>query len=153
MKRTTAALAALLLALGATGCANRATAKVDPSANLAGLKTMHVVKLPEESAGISTMIADDLRRRGYRVTESTNKTSDADALVTYWDRWMWDITMYLLELTVTIRDSKTEFPLAEGNSMHTSLTRLSPPAMVNEVMGNIFTEAAKGTKETPGGQP
>jgi hypothetical protein len=28
-----------------------------------------------------------------------------------------------------------------GNSMHTSLTRKSPPEMVDEVMGNIFKEA------------
>lgn len=141
MKRYSIAIAVALLAASLTGCANRATAKVDPSANLAALKTMHVVKIPEESAGVSELIADNLRKRGYTVTASTEKVADADALVTYVDRWMWDITMYMIELTVTIRDGKTEFPLAVGNSMHTSLTRKSPPEMVDEVMGNIFTEA------------
>jgi hypothetical protein len=133
--------AAVLLAASSTGCANRATAKVDPSADLASIKTMHVVKIPEETAGIDALIADDLRRRGYSVTQGTEKPSNVDATVTYIDRWMWDITMYLLELTVTIRDGKTEFPLATGNSMHTSLTRKSPPEMVDEVMNNIYKEA------------
>jgi hypothetical protein len=55
---------------------------------------------------------------------------------------MWDITMYMLELTITIRDPKTDFPIATGNSFHTSLTRLSPKDMVNEVIENIY----KGTK-------
>lgn len=124
-----------------SGCANRASAKVDPSANLGAMKTIHVVKIPEETAGINTLIADDLRSRGYTVSTSTEKVSNADAIVTYVDKWMWDITMYLLELTVTIREPQTEFPLATGNSLHGSLTRLSPPEMVNEVMNNIFKEA------------
>lgn len=141
MKTFGIVMAVALFAASATGCANRATAKVDPSANLSALKTMHVVKVPEESAGVSDLIADDLRKRGYTVSTSTEKVTDVDALVTYVDRWMWDITMYMIELTVTIRDGKTEFPLAVGNSMHTSLTRKSPPEMVDEVMGNIFKEA------------
>lgn len=134
-------LAACLSLALLSGCANRASAKVDPSANLSALKTVHVVKIPEETAGINTLIADDLRSRGYTVSTSTEKVSNADAIVTYVDKWMWDITMYLLELTVTIREPLTDFPLATGNSLHGSLTRLSPPEMVNEVMGNIFKEA------------
>lgn len=137
-------LAALLVVTTQlTGCANRATAKVDPSADLQSIKTVHVVKIPEENANLSTLIADRLRTQGYQVSTGTDKPGNVDALVTYVDRWMWDITMYLLELTVTIRDSKNEFPLATGNSMHTSLTRLSPKEMVDEVLGNIFKEAKK----------
>jgi len=62
----------------------------------------------------------------------------ADAVVTYVDKWQWDITMYLLELTVTIRNPTNNYPLATGNSFHTSLTRKSPQEMVDEVMTNIF---------------
>jgi hypothetical protein len=142
MKKLGLVLAVWLVAVSLTGCANRATARIDPSANLASMKTMHVVKIPEESAGISTLIADDLRRRGYTVSTGTEKSSNVDGIVTYVDRWMWDITMYLLELTVMIRDPRTEFPMATGNSLHGSLTRQSPPEMVDEVMNNIF----KGVK-------
>ena len=134
-------LAALIMSVTTlTGCANRATAKVDPSTDLRAMKTMHVVKIPDETSGISTLIADDLRRRGYSVTEGTDKPNDVNAIVTYVDRWMWDITMYLLELTVTIREPKTDFPVATGNSLHGSLTRMSPKEMVDEIMGNIFKE-------------
>jgi hypothetical protein len=143
MRKLGLVLAVCLAAVSLTGCANRATARIDPSANLASMKTMHVVKIPEESAEISTLIADDLRRRGYTVSTSTEKSANVDAIVTYVDRWMWDITMYLLELTVMIRDPGTEFPMATGNSLHGSLTRQSPPEMVDEVMNNIF----KGVKQ------
>lgn len=140
MKRIASLLLLFLFAISLTGCANRATAKVDPTADLKSMKTMHVVKIPNETAEIDRLIADDLRRRGYTVTTGTEKPGSVDAVVTYVDKWMWDITMYLLELTITIREPKTDFPLATGNSLHGSLTRKSPPEMVEEVMGNIFKE-------------
>lgn len=144
MKKKLIRVAALLLvAQLLAGCANRATARVDPSADLPALKTMHVVKLPEEDGGVNNLIADKLRSKGYTVTTSTEKPSSVDALVTYVDRWWWDITMYMIELTVTIREPKTDFALASGNSLHGSLTRKSPTEMVEEVVENIFMEAKK----------
>lgn len=136
--------AAILAAALTSGCAvNRATATVDPSANFSAVKSMHVVKIPEDSRAINELIAGKLRDRGYAVTTGTEKKSAADALVTYADKWMWDITMYMLELTITIRDPKNDFPLATGNSFHTSLTRKSPNEMVDEVLGNIFKDVKK----------
>lgn len=126
-----------------TGCAvNRATGSVDPSTNLSALKTMYVKKIPAEDGGTNELIAEKLRSKGVTVTTGTDTPpSNIDAVVTYVDRWMWDITMYMLELTVTIRDPKTDFPMATGNSFHTSLTRLSPKEMVNEVVDNIYKGA------------
>ena len=123
-----------------TGCAvNRATGSVDATTDLKSLKTMHVVKIPEDSGETNVLIAEKLRSKGVTVTTGTEPApSNIDAVVTYVDRWMWDITMYMLELTVTIRDPKSNFPLATGNSYHTSLTRLTPKEMVNEVVDNIY---------------
>ena len=145
MKKLTTLLAVLAtVAAMTTGCAiNRATATVDPSANLGGLKTIHVAKVSNDDNGINVLIADKLRSRGYVVTTGTEKPPTADAIVTYVDRWRWDITMYLLELTVTIRDPKNDYPLASGKSYHTSLARKSPTEMVDEVLDNIFKEAKK----------
>ena len=125
------------------GCAiNRATATVDPSANLSAMKTMYVKKFADDNANTNVLIADKLRGKGVSVTTGSEAPpSDVDAVVTYVDKWMWDITMYMLELTITIRDPKTDFPLASGNSFHTSLTRLSPKEMANEVVDNIYKGA------------
>ena len=136
-----AALLGLITVL-TTGCAvNRATGSVDPSANLSSLKTMYVKKIPADD-NTYELIADKLRSKGISVTTGTEApATNVDAVVTYIDKWMWDITMYMLELTITIRDPKTDFPLATGNSFHTSLTRLSPKEMVNEVVENIYKGA------------
>ena len=139
-------LAALLglITLLNTGCAvNRATASVDPGTNLAALKTMYVKQIPEDDHTYK-LIADKLRSKGVNVTTGTTAPpSGIDAVVTYIDKWMWDITMYMLELTITLRDPQNDFPLATGNSFHTSLTRLSPTEMVNEVVENIYKGGTK----------
>ncbi|MFZ2971218.1 MAG: hypothetical protein WA049_01155 [Ferribacterium limneticum] len=143
MKKAMKLLALLgLVVTLSTGCAvNRATANVDPSANLSSLKTMYVKRVAEDD-NTYKLVADKLRTKGVTVSTGTEAApSGVDAVVTYIDKWMWDITMYMLELTITIRDPKTDFPLATGNSFHTSLTRLSPTEMVNEVVDNIYKGA------------
>lgn len=101
---------------------------------------MYVKKIPEDDTTYS-LLADKLRSKGVNVTTGAETPpADVDAVVTYIDKWMWDITMYMLELTVFIREPKTDFPLAVGNSLHTSLTRLSPKEMVDEVIDNIYKE-------------
>lgn len=127
-----------------SGCAvNRATGNVDPSVDLPALKTMYVRRIPADE-GTYVLIADKLRTKGVVVSTGVELPPDnVDAVITYIDKWFWDITMYMLELTIVIRDPKTDFPLATGNSYHTSLTRLSPQEMVNEVIDNIYKAGKK----------
>jgi hypothetical protein len=137
--------AAAVLSVLASGCAvNRASANVDPTANLDKLKTVQVKKLEGEDGTIQKLIAANLSKRGLQVSDDSKPPEmKVDAVVTYVDKWMWDMTMYLLELTVTVRDPQTNYPLATGNSYHTSLTRKSPSEMVDEVLVNIFNEPRK----------
>ena len=118
------------------GCAiNRATATVDQTTDLSKLKIFYVRKYSEDTRNTNILIADKLTEMGFNVSDTE---TDVDATVTYVDKWFWDITFYLLELTITLRDPKTDFPLATGNSVHTSLSRKSPEGMVDEVLTNIF---------------
>lgn len=118
------------------GCAvNKATATIDPTVDISGLKVFHVKKYSEDTRGTNLIIENKLKEMGFQVSE--NET-DVDAELTYIDKWFWDITFYMLELTVSLRDPKTDFPLATANSMHTSLTRKSQEGMADEVLTNIF---------------
>ncbi len=135
-----------IIAVFMSGCAvNRATATLDPTADLAGIKSIYVTKLAADGRGINLLITKKLTDMGYQASTgiSVDIPQNANVVVTYEDRWMWDITMYMLELTVTIREPKTEFPLASGNSFHTSLTRKSPEEMVDEVINNIFSKGKR----------
>jgi hypothetical protein len=130
----------MLLALSATtGCAvNRTSALLMADADLSKVKTIYVVHAPDDGRQIDQELKTAFEKRGFvAVTGPELKAPyPQDAVVTYVDKWMWDITMYMLELTVTVRDPKN-FPLATGNSLHTSLTRKSPSEMADEVVSNI----------------
>src|SRR5437868_4005031 len=81
-----------MLALS-SGCAvNRATSDVASDADIGKYKSFYVVKLPADERGTDKLIAENLRKRGFSATtgpQPESRPADADALVTYADRWMW----------------------------------------------------------------
>lgn len=140
MKRIVPVLALIGVMSLMTGCAvNRASGNLSPGTDLSKIKTAYVVKHDKDKNNINQIIKTKLESRGYVVTTGPELPTPyaADMSVTYIDKWMWDITMYMIELTVNFRDPKTNFPIATGNSYHTSLTRKSPDEMVEEVLTNI----------------
>ena len=139
MKRILLALSFCTVLLFNTGCAvNRATASADPSLRWDTIKSLHVKKLEGEDGSVRKLLVDKFRSSGFAVTTDPDPAGQPDMFVTYRDRWMWDLTMYLLELTVSLHDPKTDVAVASGNSLHTSLTRKSPKEMVDEVVDNIL---------------
>jgi hypothetical protein len=138
------------LSLLAAGCSNYATATLSPGVDLSGVKTFYVVHQPRDTHNLHYLIRDRIVKEGFTAVagpESERSSHRVHSVITYVDRWVWDITLYLLELTVTLRDADNNFPLAVGNSYHTSLTRKSSEEMVDEVMMNIFKAAKQTTKE------
>ena len=123
------------------GCSvNRATATLAPGADLDRIRNVYVVKEAGDDNSIDELMKTQLTKMGYTATNGPELPLPykADAVLTYVDRWMWDITMYMLELTVHVRNPETNASLAVGNSYHTSLSRKSPVEMVEEVLNNIF---------------
>lgn len=123
-----------------SGCITQLKSNLTPGTNLAELKKIHVVRLPADERGIDRLIAERLKLMGREATfgDKTAVPTDVDALLTYQDRWMWDITMYMIQLDVQVRHPKTEIALATGHTMRTSLARKSPPDMVEEVLTDVF---------------
>lgn len=140
MKRIGMWLLLIPVILSFTACAESLNAKKIPGADLSPLKTVYVHKLATDERGVDQLIANQLTRMGFIAASGTSETpsSAADAIVTYQDKWWWDITMYMLQLNIQIRDGQTRMVLANGQSMHTSLVRKTPQEMVEEVLNEIF---------------
>ena len=79
---------------------------------------------------------------GFRAIYGADETPPApvDAIVTYQDKWRWDLSMYMLQLDIQIRDPQTRMLLANGQTMRTSLIRKTPEGMVEEVLTEVFKE-------------
>jgi len=142
MTRRLIAAGALACVLGAmAGCASsRATATLLPGSDLGKVKTAYIVHADTDTHQVDVALQKAFKSHGIDATVGPAHPPPyaADVSVTYVDKWFWDITMYLLELTVTVRDPASDFPLATGNSMHTSLSRESPEEMTDEVVRNIL---------------
>ena len=133
----------ILLAALSSGCVSTSlTSDVDPQTDLSSLESFHVLKFEPDNRGIHNLIANALNNRGKTAVATDERPDEIDAqvMVTYQDKWMWDITMYMLELNVELRDPRTDYVLATAKSFRTSLARKSPEAMVEEVIGKLFDE-------------
>jgi hypothetical protein len=136
-KISTLLIGCATLMLGA--CATLDSAKA-PDANVKGLKSFYVTRVPEDERGIEKIIAARLSAMGYAATsgDALQSPDRVDAVVTYQDRWMWDITMYLIKLDVQIHDGTSGAVIARAQVMRPSLQRKSPEGMVQEVLAEIF---------------
>ena len=134
-----ASLAIIMLLM--TGC-SKALVKSDsdPNADLAKLETFYVHKLADDDDNLDMIIANKLNEFGFKATSGPEPRpkQPVDTIVTYQDRWMWDITMYLLEIDIEFHDPETNFVFASGKSYRTSLVRESPEYMIDEVLRDIF---------------
>lgn len=147
-KYFTIVAACMMVATVLSGCAiNRESANITQGVDLKQLNNFYVVKFGPDEHSVNDAIRDRLIAMGYTASTGTDKkpSRKVDAIVTYRDKWMWDLAMYMLELTITLRNPDTEFPMAVGNSYHTSLTRKSTEEMVEEVLRNIFAKAKKSS--------
>lgn len=133
--RTALLFGLLLLAACATE-----TSAIAPSADLSHLKTFYVARLPADHRGIQKLISGRLRQLGYQSTWGDAQTppSPVNAIITYQDRWMWDMTMYMIRLDVQVRDGRTAAILAYAEVTRPSLQRKSPKGMVEQALGELF---------------
>jgi hypothetical protein len=112
----------------------------DPNVNLATLKKFYVRQQPRDKRGLEKIIASKLNEFGLQATSGRDPKppGPVDALVTYKDRWMWDITMYMLEINIEFRNPETEYMFANGKSYRTSLVREPPEVMIDEALRDMF---------------
>ena len=131
----------ILVIIIMAGC-SKALIKSDsaPGTNLATFKTFYVQKSPPDERGLEVVIANKLNELGFQATSGVDATpaDPVDAVVTYKDRWMWDFTMYMLEIDIELHDPDSNFVFASGNSYRTSLVRKPPEEMIDEVLRDIF---------------
>lgn len=130
----------LLVCLLLPACSSTLNAKKAPGTDLGGLKSLYVQKLPADGRGIDKLIARRLSQMGFQAMNGDGDmpAMPVDGIVTYQDKWMWDITMYMLQLSVQVRDPKSRMVLVNGESMRTSLVRKDPEGMVEEVLTEMF---------------
>jgi hypothetical protein len=115
-----------------------------PSGERASGKRYFVERHEKDDRHLDATIAAELTKRGVIATSGMNadRPPDLDVLVTYEDRWQWDMSMYLLSMRIDLRDPKTNALLATGNSMQTSLARKPAEEVIAHIVAAFFEEVA-----------
>ena len=137
-----------------TGCSQKLSGGPEAGVDIARYRVYHVVQ--NEKADVATALQQDLYARGNTVTygPEANTPPAAEAKVMYHDKWMWDMTMYLIEVKIEMVDARSGALLASGRSYRTSLARKPVDVMVKEVMDRIFnTTPVKGERVASSGRP
>jgi uncharacterized lipoprotein YajG len=133
----------LLSLLGAmllfSGCAITSNgAKVVPHHQPSALTHFYVLHSPGDERRIDKVIAEVLTAKGYRADYGDAPVSGTDVLVTYEDRWFWDMANYMLRLNIEFRDPATRYPIVAGETIRTSLARKTSEGMAIETLDAMF---------------
>ena len=119
---------------------NRQLAPGFSDSRVAKLHTFYVRKHGDDDYKLGEEFAAALQEMGYKATTGSAETppSRVDATITYTDKWMWDITMYMISLDVQLREPGSDATLATAKTVRSSLIRKSQKEMVRETLNQLF---------------
>lgn len=131
-------LALLLLVCGCTSGAARFAEEL-PGSRLSEMRRFYVQHQPDDPRDIHRVIQEELRAFGMDVDAGEGEpTGDYDAVVTYVDRYIWDMTMYCMQLTLYFRDTQTGHITATGWSWRPSIVRKTPQGHARLILTELF---------------
>jgi hypothetical protein len=139
--RRNVGLVLLGLLLVSTGCASGAArfAEALPGSRLSEMRRFYVQHRQGDERDIHLAIQEELRPFGVHVDAGEGPPPEGyDAIVTYVDRYIWDMTMYCLQLTVYVRDTRTGYVTATGWSWRPSVVRKTPQGHARLILAELF---------------
>ena len=140
MKKLYFLLLTLISSLLLVGCASlQLHSTIPPETNLEKISKFYVVHCNNEKRRLDKIISDELNSMGFSSSygEKSDIPAGVDAIVRYEDNWQWDITNYMIKITITLRQPDDTL-LATASSYRTSLVRKDPPEMIRETLNEIF---------------
>tara|TARA_R110002072_G_scaffold302958_1_gene490383 strand:- start:20009 stop:20374 length:366 start_codon:yes stop_codon:yes gene_type:complete len=86
----------------------------------------YIERQPKDERNLAENISNILRARGFNAShgEQGQAPDNAGYIISYIDKWYWDMRMYLLSLRIEVRDRSTNHIVAYGESFQTSLAAM-----------------------------
>ena len=121
------ALATLVLIFAATslsGCIATRSGQLSVAPEVAGKGVYYVEQSEKDSRNLSELIAARMQARGLNAKAGPAAPPEANYVVTYVDRWAWDMRMYLRDMRIEVRDAKDRSIVGFGDSSQSSLAAM-----------------------------
>ena len=134
---STATFLLLLAALLLAGCSSISTRKV---IDLAPFKHIYVVHRLTDDHHLDELFVRELQSRGHDASSGpiTMLPDNADAILTYEDRWAWDFKSYLIELDIDLRTARTDKKLADGRYNQPTIKTKPPAEVIHELLVSLM---------------
>jgi len=140
MKIKTALLCSVLLA-GMTGCASTEQVTLGKQSIPTHLTSVAQVTQDNDSADMDKNLHSAISAAGLEQKASlpagTMKAANVDGLISYSDKWRWDLVMYLNSVTINLFDAKTGDLLVTG-AWNNSVLHSFPDS--KKVVDNLLQE-------------
>jgi hypothetical protein len=122
-----------------SGCSSVDT-QVESTTDLRRFHHVYVRSASNDSNNIDQLIVLELQRLGYDASSGprTMMPDNAEIVIEYEGQWDWDFRTYLLQLSLTVRDVRTEAKLAGGRIFHPGVTRKTPAELVHLILAPLF---------------
>ena len=130
----------VLLLFFVSGCSSNVSIRLSPTADLTKYIKFYVQPLPVDGRGINRVNRDEMNNLGLKTTTgpATIIPRNIDMIVTYEDRWRWDLVMFMTSLTLNFRDVETDSIVASGQTTSGSFDGKTPSLMTREILLGIF---------------
>jgi len=140
MKSPQLALLAPASALALCSACASTTHQVEPGAQLDQVKRIYVQRHADDGRDIAAVIAEVLNEMGFEAASGRDTPSapQYDAALTYWDRWAWDVTMYMSRLDIELRDLRCSKLLGRAEAFRGSLDRQTPRRIAQKLLYPFF---------------
>jgi hypothetical protein len=106
----------------------------------------------KDGRDLASSIAEALRSRGLSASSGTSdqRPGDLDFVVTYVDRWNWDMRMYLSDLRIELRDPIDSSLMGYGQSSQSSLKAMgkSHDDVIAAAVAELFKAPTVSTTTT-----
>jgi len=131
-----------LLALLLVGCVGNTSGQLTLPKEQVQAGSYFVQRHDKDGRDLASTIAKAMQARGLQATAGTVAQRPAEALyvVTYVDKWVWDMRMYLYDLRIDLRDARDQSILGYGQSMQSSLKAMGQTHedIINRALDQLF---------------
>jgi hypothetical protein len=103
------------------GCVGSVSGQLTIPSEVAGKSSYYVEQSPQDERNLSALIAERMRARGLNATAGAPGPVKPDFVVTYVDKWYWDMRMYLADMRIEVRDANDRSIVGYGQSAQSSL--------------------------------
>ena len=143
MKKIILNISIVLIVFFISGCSHKHTGVNYPDHNIHEVGKVYIECNTYEKAQFPLVcgdITDEVALLGFDVSKGKKEKApkDSKVILSYTDKWYWDMSMYMLSLEIIVRDKETNDYIAESFVERTSLIRKNTKEMAREALSEII---------------